>query len=628
MKTKNYQLKTKNYRAGMAIMISVIFLMLISLVAVTGYVTPAVRETQVVRGTANSNKSYFLAEAAQEDAIYRIKTGKQYQSNYNFTIGGDTAAVNITTNGGEKTIQTDGVSADNYRKVQTKLAVSSAQADFHYGVQIGEGGLTMKQNSVVNGSLYSNGSIACSSNCTGTKILGDAWIAAAPAATADQQSTSAGSNFIVGKTVSSRDQWDAAQSFKPSADNAISKVSLYLRKVGSPGDATIRIIKDKSGEPGGSNDEKTSGTLAASTVTTSYGWIDVAFTSNPTLNGGSTYWIVLDASNNSSNYWEWGYATNNPYANGQGKYSKDWSVSNPTWNNVNASANSDLAFKTYMGGAPTSIDGLLVTGDAHANSILNSQVCGDAYYTTIDSTSYSFLNAPGSPCPTPYTPGTAHTPVADPPALAMPVSAANITAWEADAAAGGTIAGPYTPATGTHIGPKKITGNLNLDTNGATYYIDGPLWVVGDITMANNVKIVLNPSFGALSTVIIADDPANQSTVGKITANNGVDVCGSAGYNSGTNACNSSNGSYIMLISTYNGTGKAITVNNNVDGAIFYASAGKIEVENNATAKQITGYEVELENNASITYETGLANIQFSAGPSASFQINSWREVQ
>jgi hypothetical protein len=628
MRTKNYQLKTKNYRAGMAIMISVIFLMLISLVAVTGYVTPAVRETQVVRGAANSNKSYFLSEAAQEDAIYRIKTGKQYQSNYNFTIGNDTAAVNITTNGGVKTIQTDGVSADNYRKVKTMLAVASTESNFHYGVQIGAGGLNLKKNSVVNGSVYSNGSIICENDCAGAKIMGDAWVAGAAAATADQESLTAGSDFIVGKTVSSRDQWDAAQSFKPSADNVITKVSLYLKKVGNPGDATIRIIRDKSSEPGGSSYEQTSGTLVASTVTTNYGWIDATFSSNPALNGGSTYWIVLDASNNSSNYWVWGYATANPYADGQGKYSKDWSASNPTWNNVNASANSDLAFKAYLGGAPTSIDGMLVTGDAHANTILNSQVCGNAYYNTIDSTSYSFLNAPGSPCPTPYTPGTAFTPYADPPSVAMPISDANISAWETDAVAGGTIAGPYSPATGTHIGPKKITGNLNLNTNGATYYIDGPIWVVGNIDISNNVKIILNPSFGTLSTMIIADDPANRSTVGTISVKNGVDVCGSAGYNSGTNACNPSNGSYIMLLSTYSGSDKAITLENGSDGAIFYTSAGKIEVEQTASAKQVTGYEVELENNATITYESGLANVQFSAGPSASFEINSWREVQ
>ena len=151
--------------------------------------------------------------------------------------------------------------------------------------------------------------------------------------------------------------------------------------------------------------------------------------------------------------------------------------------------------------------------------------------------------------------------------------------------------GPYAPPNGTTLGPIKINGDLNLTTNGAIYYINGPVWVVGNITIDNNVKVVLSPGFGTLSTVVIADDPAQQNNVGTIVVQNGVRICGSAGYNSGTNQCNASNGSYIMFLSTYNGTNNAIALKNNSDGAIFYASAGTLDVEQTASAKQITGYK-------------------------------------
>ena len=83
-----------------------------------------------------------------------------------------------------------------------------------------------------------------------------------------------------------------------------------------------------------------------------------------------------------------------------------------------------------------------------------------------------------------------------------------------------------------------------------------------------------------------------------------------------------------MFLSTYNATNNAISLKNNSDGAIFYASAGTLDVEQTASAKQITGYKVELENNAAITYESGLQSVNFSSGPSAGWKISSWKEVQ
>lgn len=422
-------------------------------------------------------------------------------------------------------------------------------------------------------------------------------------------------------------QSDAAQSFDSGSTAAISKVSLYIKKVGSPANATVRIVSNNSGVPGGAANQLTSGTLNAASVGSGYAWIDVGFSSNPTLTNGTTYWIVLDADSDASNYWVWGYGSTDPYGSGQAKYSADWSAGSPTWTNVAGSANSDLTFKVFVVAGATGIDGLLVTGDVHANTITNSKVCGDAYYTSIDASSLTFLNAPDSPCALPYTPGTAHPASADPPTVPMAISQANIDAWEA-AADVDTIAGPYSPPNGSTIGPVKINGDLNLSENGAIYYIGGPVWVVGDIILNNNVKVVLDSSFGSLSTVVVADDPANQSTKGMITVDNGVRVCGSAGYDAGANVCNPSNGSYIMFLSTYNGTDDAIKLKNNSDGAIFYTSAGSIEVENTASAKQITGYKVELENNAVITYESGLQDVKFSSGPSAGWKISNWKEVQ
>mgnify|MGYP001564981958 FL=1 len=143
-----------------------------------------------------------------------------------------------------------------------------------------------------------------------------------------------------------------------------------------------------------------------------------------------------------------------------------------------------------------------------------------------------------------------------------------------------------------------------------------------------NVVVVLDASYGALSGIVMADDLANQTTVGTIRVRNNVAICGSAGYNSGNGECNPSNGSYLMFLSTYSGSGEAIALENNVKGEIFYASAGTAKIENNAEVKEIIAYKLDVENNAHVVYEQGLANAQFSSGPGASYEILEWKETE
>ncbi len=100
-------------------------------------------------------------------------------------------------------------------------------------------------------------------------------------------------------------------------------------------------------------------------------------------------------------------------------------------------------------------------------------------------------------------------------------------------------------------------------------------------------------------------------------------------------------GSYLMTISTNdcNGTGspsgKECTASNSAvdllqtsQNVIVYAQYGQITVYNNASAYQVTGYKIHLNNNAVITYQTGLANTNFVSGPGAGYEIRSWKEIE
>ena len=132
---------------------------------------------------------------------------------------------------------------------------------------------------------------------------------------------------------------------------------------------------------------------------------------------------------------------------------------------------------------------------------------------------------------------------------------------------------------------------------------------MGTISFSNGCIIRLSSAYGPLSGIIIGDD--------SVSVSNNCSFLGSG-----------SPESYIMLLTDKNDPPNTVmSVSNNSDGVIYYASKGFIDFSNNATAKEATAYGIDLANNASITYESGLANVNFAAGPSGGWDIKSWQEI-
>lgn len=196
---------------------------------------------------------------------------------------------------------------------------------------------------------------------------------------------------------------------------------------------------------------------------------------------------------------------------------------------------------------------------------------------------------------------------------AMPISQEQITDWKNEALSGGVFFGDYTikGSETVSLGFIKITGNLIINIS-ATLNITGLIYVEGNITIRNNAIIKLDGSFGSQSGIIISD--------GRIVVQNGVITQGSGEENS-----------FLMLLSTNNSINPndpAIDVSNNAEAAIFYASNGIIYLHNNINIKEATGYKLALDNNAIISYDSGLANANFSSGPGGSWQVENWQEIE
>ncbi len=469
--------------------------------------------------------------------------------------------------------------------IRARAGINTDNVSFTFGLQVGSGGLEIG-NAAVNGSVYSNGSIEGENGAT---ITGDVYVAGGTAAQPDQEWLTATNDFIFGQGTP---QTDVAQSFIPSVSGVINKVSFYIKKIGNPGDRTIKIVTDNNNKPSKTTSE--TGTLSAAQVTTTSGWVDVSLDDPLSVTAGTRYWLLIDASNNSSNYWSWSMDISNGYANGKGMYSPDWDTGSPVWNDING----DFNFKIWMGGVVTSIDNIDIGGNAHANTIIDSDITGDAYYQIIDHTTVSGQSFPASP---------------DPATTDFPISANQITEWKEDAEAGGTIIGDYQPPDDTtvYLGPKKITGNLILD-NGQTLILTGTIYVEGYADIGNGAAIQLSPSYGSASGMLISDNWMHFE-------NNGVFQGAGAG-------------SYLMLISLAAGGGhhdSAMDLHNNVTGVLLFAPNGFVNLHNNVRVTQLTAKKIKLNNGVVLTYDTGLSNVNFSSGPGGSWEFlpGTWRII-
>lgn len=582
---KKYFSKNKiNSQKGAAMLISVVFFLFISLAIISGLVGPSVREFKNAGDSIKSRQSLFLSESGVEDAYFRLKMAKPISSTVALQLNGSTANTTITDSGfNEKTISSLGDVDSRQRKNELVLNTGTG-VSFNYGVQSGTGGFTMANGSGVNGSVYSNGNITGSGYITGTALSANS-----AALEADQTNGSGAPAYDVTFGNANGTQ-DFAQSFSLSTTSVINQVKLYIKKVSTPGNLTVRIVSNSGSSPGTTT--LASGSLSSSLVSVNYpagDWINVPFSPNVELTAGTTYWLVIDGGTNSSKYYKIG-ANSNGYSGGTGKIGQQGG----TWNNTSPSG-LDGFFKIYLGGLTGLIDGITIgtsgTGNAYAHTVTDSTIAG-TNYCQVGSGNNKACN----------------TSLPDPTQTPMPVSDQNILDWKAEAEAGGTYSGTYNVnSTSSSLGPKKITGGLTVSNN-ATLTVTGTLWVEGNISISNNAIVKLSSSYGTSEGIIVCD--------GTVSLGNGTTFSGSG-----------SSGSYLMVLSTSAST-SAITLANNGGAVILYAANGTVNLSNNAGAKALNGKQINLSNNAVVTYDSGLVNSNFVNGPSGGWGITSWKEVK
>lgn len=557
------------------------------LILTTSALTVVNVETTASNRSLQSKSAYSVAEAAIDKAIASLNSNQSFTGEGPTSFGNGEYVVTVSGSSSLKRIEATAYIPTQANPRQSSKIVAEAQlsgenVQFFYGVQVDGGGITMANNSSIAGNVYSNGNIIGSNGAT---ITGDVVVAGGINDNPQDSWTVSNADNDFASSNSNR---DIAQSFTTTASGTLGLLALQLGKVGNPtNNPSVYITADNGNKP--DTNILASATIPYTSVGGTQSWINVTFATPPTLANNTKYWIVIDTSHSSgTNYWRWSKDTSDSYASNSGKYNSSWT--NASWSNIN----SDLNFKAWIGGTPTKIENVAIgvgsgsnaTGTATANSFISTTVRG--------------VNCPNAYCV-----------IGNPSQQALPISDGVIQDWKDQAIAGGEV-GSYTldnGATGS-LGPKKISGTLSLSNN-AVLTLTGSIWVTGNITLSNNCRIRLDPAYGSNSGVIITD--------GTVVIDNN---CAFEGADTG---------SYVLLLSSRDDkSGISMQVANNSDGVIYYAGKSRISFSQNSTAKEATAWGMNLDNNAVVTYESGLASALFTNGPGGGWSIKpgSWHIIR
>jgi len=576
----------KKTQGGYALITALIFFMAGGIAVVTALSDSVLREVRTVKNESTSKQSYYASESSLEDAIYRIKVGKQISTTETLLVGLSRATTTITISGdGSQTISAAGDSSGTKRSLEATMDTTSG-VSFPFLLQGGIGGIDIEDGSIV-GDVYTTGSIRGCGSCSITGLA----VAAATATISVDQANSTPlpptQSITFGNNASTQ---DLAQGFKVSDDLSLVKIEVYIKKVGNPSNATIKIMTGSGSAPSSSG-VLASGTISSSLVSTGYSWIEIPLTANQILTAGTTYWIVIDANPDASNYYV--SAANTTYTNGPARIGRtDWG----SWSNTTPSG-LDTYFKLTLGTSDVGIMGEnqyndLTVGSAYAYSVNYVSSSGTLYCQSGSGNNKSCDSSRANPAIEPD-----------------PVSDSTITLWKNEALAGGTPLGSQSVTwAGATLGPKKISGNLSV-SGGGTLRVSGTLWVTGDVTISGGAHIRSNNS--AKSFAIISD--------GKITLSGGASIDGA------TN-------SHILLVSTSNDPQEAITISGGANDTALYAANGGVRVTGGASVKAAAAEHLYISGGSHVIYDPEMSSLNLtsdeSGGSSGSFNIKSWKESQ
>lgn len=286
---------------------------------------------------------------------------------------------------------------------------------------------------------------------------------------------------------------------------------------------------------------------------------------------------------------------------------------------IQGQGNSRVRGDAVSAGPSGSIFNVHATGSARAHRIQNSTIDGNLYVASVSDDIANTVN------------GTRYHSEPDQPPVSLPIDNATVDEWKQAVIDHGTTvsaascaSGTYTIDFNTTIGYLRVPCNLDIRKKGASTIVNvnGPVWVEGNLSFTQGPTIRVPASLGRRSVQFIADRPSNRTTSSRIEVRNSTSFSGSGDPRS-----------IVLLLSrntsaSLGGTQKAIDVAQSATGDVMvYAGEGLIDIGNGVDLKEVTAYQINLAQNSDIFYDSGLANLLFTAGPGGGYILSDWRET-
>lgn len=106
---------------------------------------------------ADTMQNILTADSGVEDAVYRLRQDMDISGSETLALFSATTTTLITGDVEETTVAASATTTNRVRKRTAVLSAGGVGVAFNYGVQVGEGGITMSNSASVDGNVYSNG---------------------------------------------------------------------------------------------------------------------------------------------------------------------------------------------------------------------------------------------------------------------------------------------------------------------------------------------------------------------------------------------------------------------------------------------------------------------------------------
>lgn len=156
-------LKINIQNKGAALLLFVVFFLAASSVLVYGLSRGVYSDILQYRALVSSKAAFFASDGGVEDIIYRFRNGKSYSASETFSLNQETVDVSVTNLVDHYEFDVSATSGVYVRKTFLSLLIGEGTS-FGFGLQSGNGGITLENSSEVIGNVFSNGPIIGSGN--------------------------------------------------------------------------------------------------------------------------------------------------------------------------------------------------------------------------------------------------------------------------------------------------------------------------------------------------------------------------------------------------------------------------------------------------------------------------------